>query len=519
MNRRDFLKLLSLIPLFPFLDKEPTFVGKANPLFQTQNVPNILIIVFDTLSAKHMSLYGYQRETTPHLARFAEKSTVYHAHYAAGNYTVPGTASLLTGSYPWSHRAFSLDSTVSAAYRQKNLFNAFAGDTYYKMAYTHNLMVQLFLDQFREDIDLLLDPSKFALFDSQMLPHIFPNDARTAYLTDDYLYHDLTGYPSRGSLLFGILDRIRLRMQQNNFNQQYLDLFPKGVQETTRTTMLFILEHAINGIMALISNSPRPFLGYFHLYPPHDPYRPRREFTELFDDDWLPQTKSPRFFSGYRSEEELIFQRREYDQHLAYADAEFGRLYDFLEETEILDNTYVVFTSDHGELFERGIHGHVTPTMYESLIHVPLIISKPNQQEQEDIYTPTSCIDLLPTLLHATDQPIPNWVEGQIMPPFVNLQRDEERVIYSVEAKQNPKQTALTNASVVMIAGRYKLIHYFGYDDVEDEYEMYDLVNDPEETEDLYLARETLPSDVQAALQDRQKVLKEKLQMVNQPYL
>lgn len=518
IKRRDFLKSLSLISLLPFLNKEPTFTGKINDLSQRQDAPNILILVFDTLSAKHMSLYGYQRETTPHLARFAEKATVYHAHHAGGNFTTPGTASLLTGSYPWSHRAFSLDGTVTEAYRQRNLFKAFAGGIYNRMAYTHNLMAHLLLDQFGEEIDLLVDPREFSLFDSQLLARAFPNDIRIAYLTDDYLHNNLKEYRARGSLFLYMLDRIRIRAQEENFRQEYADLFPKGTQEHTRVNMFFILEHAINGIKELISNSRRPFLGYFHLYPPHEPYRPRREFAELFDDGWLPMVKSPRFFSDEVPDEALTFLRREYDQHLAYADAEFGRLYDFMVETGILDNTYVVFTSDHGELFERGIHGHVTPTMYEPLLHVPLIISKPNQQQREDVYASTSCVDLLPTLLYATGRDIPDWVEGQVLPPFANEENSSERIIYSVEAKRNPKQAPLTRATIAMVAGRYKLIHYFGYDDVEDEYEMYDVIDDPEETKDLYLSKESIRAEVREELMDKQNELKKKLQMVNQPY-
>jgi len=64
--------------------------------------PNVLVIVFDTLSAAHTSVDGYPRRTTPHLERFAERATVYHRHHSAGNFANPGTASLLTGAYPWS---------------------------------------------------------------------------------------------------------------------------------------------------------------------------------------------------------------------------------------------------------------------------------------------------------------------------------------------------------------------------------------------------------------------------------
>ena len=100
-TRRDFLKTAfwSVASLLgsSFRPRLSGLVNKA---------PNVIILVFDTLSARHLSLQGYQRLTTPNLIRFAEKATVYHRHYAAGNFTSPGTASLLTGMHPWTHRAF-----------------------------------------------------------------------------------------------------------------------------------------------------------------------------------------------------------------------------------------------------------------------------------------------------------------------------------------------------------------------------------------------------------------------------
>ena len=103
INRRDFLKLTALLTL-----ASSSLVHTLNSVAaQTGKItqPNILIIVFDVLSALHLPLYGYPRDTAPNISRFAQKATVFHNHYAGGNYTTPGTASLLTGALPWSHRA------------------------------------------------------------------------------------------------------------------------------------------------------------------------------------------------------------------------------------------------------------------------------------------------------------------------------------------------------------------------------------------------------------------------------
>ncbi|MEA3352154.1 MAG: sulfatase-like hydrolase/transferase, partial [Chloroflexota bacterium] len=101
-NRRDFLKFASLFSTGLAFQR-----FTAAPAWSQQNAgeKNIIIVVLDALSACNIALHGYARDTMPNLAKLAEKAVVYHNHYAAGNFTTPGTASLLTGTLPWSHRA------------------------------------------------------------------------------------------------------------------------------------------------------------------------------------------------------------------------------------------------------------------------------------------------------------------------------------------------------------------------------------------------------------------------------
>src|SRR3974377_2024638 len=109
ISRRDFLKLTGLLALVNTgLARAISQVGKAA---RTPAQPNVLSVILDALSARHMSLYGYPRETTPNINRFAERATVFNNHYAGGNFTTTGTASLLTGTLPWTHHAFNLQGT------------------------------------------------------------------------------------------------------------------------------------------------------------------------------------------------------------------------------------------------------------------------------------------------------------------------------------------------------------------------------------------------------------------------
>ena len=83
--------------------------------------------------------------------------------------------------------------------------------------------------------------------------------------------------------------------------------------------------------------------------------------------------------------------------------------------------------------------------------------------------------------------------------------------MYAVEAKTNPQRGPLTTATVALVKDQYKLIHYLGYDGFENEYELYDVVNDPEEMEDLYSPE----SAIAATMRNE---LTEQLNKVNQPY-
>src|SRR5688572_25448852 len=99
INRRDVLKIAASLSLGAIGSPLVRFI-RAGEQGATDK-KNVLIVVFDAFSARHISLYGYDRLTTPNLSRLADRAVVYHNHYAGGNFTTPGTASLLTGTLPW----------------------------------------------------------------------------------------------------------------------------------------------------------------------------------------------------------------------------------------------------------------------------------------------------------------------------------------------------------------------------------------------------------------------------------
>lgn len=510
ITRRDFLKALPAVPFFKVAwDGVETAVSNIQQQAQSSDQPNILFLVFDTLSARHISLYGYERDTTPNFARFAERATVYHNFRSTANFTSSATSSMFTGTYPWTHRAFHLHGTIADSVVDNNMFQMLP-DAYHKVAYTHNLLVTSLLHQFGGEVDQFKQTRELCLADGEYADRIFYNDYSVAFWGEETALR--TGATAPGTLYLSLFDRLSRFATKRDIENQYAELYPLGVPSLHN--LFFLLEDAIDWIGQEAAGLPQPFLGYFHLLPPHEPYTPRADFFEMYKQDgYMPIEKERHPFGDTVKQGVLNHERRLYDEFIAFTDSEFGRLIDMLDESGIVDNTYIIMTSDHGELFERGIRGHVTPTLFEPLIHVPLIISKPGQQAREDVYANTSAVDLLPTLLSITGQPIPDWVEGQVLPNINDAPFDESQPVYAMEAKSNPKMAPLSKITMVLIQDNWKLIHYRGHraNNPEGFYELYDLENDPEELVNIFDESDKLSLSLKEALL-------EKLNAVNEPF-
>jgi hypothetical protein len=370
---------------------------------------NVIVILFDTMSAKNLSLYGYPRRTTPNLERFAERATVYHSHYSAGNFTVPGTASFLTGLYPWSHRAINQSGAIKREYETRNLFNAF-GPAYHRLAFSQNLWANSFLNQFGEEIDAHLLPSSYSDV-SLVVGERFENDSNSAWRAFDNSLMSVENTPS--SLIFGISEKLLFARRLTH--AQGKD-YPRGLPGLVDYPLYFRLGTVFNGLIAECRKLVSPYVAYFHVWSPHEPYRPHVRFINDFRDDLQFDSKAPHPLGDRTSPRALDRQRVLYDQYIANVDFEFGRLLDALQESGILDRSYVIVTSDHGQMLERGVHGHVTPLLFEPVINIPLLISAPGQAARKDVYSPSVNIDVLPTLLQLAGLTLPDWRAGQVLP-------------------------------------------------------------------------------------------------------
>lgn len=496
LNRRDFLKITSLLPLanLPFHIQPPSSPGRQSA------GKNILIVLFDAFSAKNIPFYGYARNTTPYLNSLLDKAIVYHQHYASGNYTTPGTASLLTGTYPWSHRAINLGDSVISPFLENNIFHSL--DDFYRICYTHNTYANIFLQQFIKDIQHYQNPESLYLT-RHWLSGMINKDLDIAKLSALRIFEQEDAY---GNSLFvkmfasSDIYRRSITGKQQKILQQYEPLFPNMLpraRELDQTFDAITIEQAIDWLVLQLNSAPQPFLTYFHLLPPHAPYRTRVDFDQIFagDGHTMPHKPTHILLLGQNKNqpEKYTSALRQYDEFILYVDAEFKRLYDHLQASGLLDNTIVIFTSDHGEMFERGYHFHNHETLHQPVIQVPLVIFDPDIQQRVDIHQATSAVDILPTLAALNDRPVPNLTSGQVLPPY---NKDiSTRDIFALQAEGNPQMHRIKAASAMIVRGDHKLTYYFGYPALGDHdpyIELYNISDDPEEMDNLYRPQDPL---------------------------
>ena len=502
LSRREFLKLISLTPV-------GIFSRTLSKLTQTLNngASNIIIIVFDAWSQKHVSLYGYPRHNMPNLEKFAERATVYYNHYSAGTFTSAGTASLLTGLYPWSHRVLHLGAALRPQHAKHTIFDLLS-QTHATLGYAQNEYADQILYALGGELETHVQNLAFSLQNSNLYgASIFNNNPQIAFASfEDNLIKTLKGHDS--SMFLGPLLRLYFLHRRAKFLDHYGENYPLGLPNSSE---VFLIEDVVDGAIQILKGIRSPTLAYFHFYPPHDPYCPTRQFFEKFTDGWEAPHKPIHDLSEEKLDaEELLLNRRYYDEYVTSWDSEIGRLFDFLSESGLTENSYIFITSDHGELFERGIKGHFTKLIYDPIIRVPLIVSRPGQTTREDIHSLTSSVDIVPTVMSVLGQSVPDWAEGKLLPGLGGVE-SQHRSIFSVDAKYNSSFTPLRNYSISITRDAHRFIHYSYPKDDYEKYEFYDLSNDPNELEDLYPAKPSLALDMQDELL-------QKIEEVNKPF-
>jgi arylsulfatase A-like enzyme len=149
-------------------------------------------------------------------------------------------------------------------------------------------------------------------------------------------------------------------------------------------------------------HADRNFFLYVHLVDPHSPYDPPPGYRAWFaEPDGSPPVERRAHFDPAWVERPTVAGRQAlYDGEIAHNDAHFGDLIEWLRGEGLLDDTLLVFLSDHGEfLGEHGLWEHEPPS-YRQVVHVPLLMRYPKAfRAGHRVRTPVQVIDVMPTIL------------------------------------------------------------------------------------------------------------------------
>lgn len=188
------------------------------------------------------------------------------------------------------------------------------------------------------------------------------------------------------------------------FDNFYLnDIIDHGGQRTENVRW-FLWRHLLHQ-----AQFERPLFCYIHTVAPHAPYVPKdMRFAEQSPGMLDPDLYGPYTFmaEGFGSDpEERAHLRGLYDGEVAYADQQFGAFLDLLRYAGLYDQSLIILTSDHGEEFyehDGFDHGR---TLYEELLHVPLMVKFPDSwQGNRRIRARVSIVDIAPTILDLLEE-------------------------------------------------------------------------------------------------------------------
>jgi len=242
---------------------------------------------------------------------------------------------------------------------------------------------------------------------------------------------------------------------------QGFDLYDDRMETSANETGFYFPErtagHVNKAAIEWLRNAEEPFFAFVHYYDPHLPYNPPPPFDSLYAD-------------------------MRYDGEIAYADVAIGEVLDTLRETGALDNTLVVFVSDHGEgLGDHNESGHGT-LVYESTLKVALIVRLPAGEEAGDagrtgkIDHVVSLIDVKPTILDFLGIEDGAGSDGLSLMPLLRGERIDPRIVYFESLypyfnfKWSPLRGARHNEWKYILAPRE---------------ELYNIARDPEEQYNL----------------------------------
>jgi arylsulfatase A-like enzyme len=422
--------------------------------------PNIILIVVDALRAKNLSCYGYNKLTSPNIDNLVKNSILFENAYSCATTTYPSLTSIFSGKYPLSHGIIKHNRSLTST-----------------------------------DIDALNNSGTI------FLPEILKHQGYTTLAVDWMGRWLKRGY----DYYSGILSPFTTKLYS------VLKYLFKSEELASRIAHPKLIDHAENvtkrSINLIKKYEKEKFFLFIHYWDTHIPYNPpERYYKKFVNDDYginydvedIVNKFNPAYYKKYFEQTYRIpsnvikinelFAR--YDGSISYIDHQLSRLFKTLESLEISDETMIILTSDHGEsLTEHGIYfGH--HGLYDATVHVPLIMSYSALPKNKRIKSFVQHIDITPTILDILKINANNlYLDGESLLPLIDDKITEIRKsIYVEEADVEQKRAIRTykHKYITALSEKDAYCQACGviHGGVE---ELYDLQNDPEETNNIII--------------------------------
>jgi arylsulfatase A-like enzyme len=343
---------------------------------------NVLLVIADSLRAQNTSLHDYERETTPFLESFAKEATVYTNAYSAANWSLPSHASIFTGLYPAEH---GLHDEAKKLREGNSVFESLRDDGYETGLFSYNGYIN-------GGVDTGLDRG-FDTVSGYRNP-IFPNAFNPSGMRGEkiqFFKKALRDDQPVRSLLNGAAMKI---------GWDYPDLAPDWL---TRETMAGKTPDDIylQDFLDWHEDRSGEWAACINFMKTHNAYRPSDEY-----DRWSSQKAREiqndlaygnwEYISEKRPVSELAELIGLYDGCILEVDQMIATIMRALKRRGDYENTLIVVTSDHGEAFgETSFRDGITLAQHvigghECLLHVPLLVKSPGQQEGGIVQEPAT---------------------------------------------------------------------------------------------------------------------------------
>lgn len=432
---------------------------------------NVILITMSNLRYDHMSSNGYFRPTTPNLDNFAKESIMFDNAFSLATLTRINRVSLYTGLYPFQHGFMGE--------------NARPGDKL-----------------------------------SQEVPTIIDVLKRNGYTTAAF-----TGAGTSINDRFDEYQRCDIGLPNSN-------LIP---QKRHYGSVIFgELSCSVPKALAWIKkNTPSKFFLHVQGYDLHCPFSQRGGYA--FDKDYKSNIDYSSCLGSYArsepilrdgkkyylvySDSEKVGAAREvflgeedirhlvalYDESIVFADKEIGRLLNEIKKMGFWDNTIIIFTSEHGEMFgKHGLFMRGGTTYYDDVLHVPLIIHHPGLKAMR-LNGLVSLIDVPQTLVDLLGLEKLKGDGKSVVPLVLGGKEIHSEVFAGSISTPTASNFFLSNKSYVAAirTKEWKLIEetiVYEKGDASKKIELYDIVNDKEELNNLADKRQDVLRNMQSAL-------------------